>query len=205
LSVIRPFEGVTPGDVADFETSPHMDRWRLGDTPRDPAQQLQWIRLEDRGRTLLICDRVILMRVSWDDLNAAGLVEGQQVTIDGRRYRCRLLTGGSRFRQADVGHAGGWPSSNEWDRYVAAEDPIEGLPRPAQTDLDQTLEPADQASPHNMLWNWFGAVSWTREPYEHKETARCCRGYHSARFFYLNTQSHRHEDIGWRPVLEPLD
>jgi hypothetical protein len=47
-------------------------------------------------------------------------------------------------------------------------------------------------------------VSWTQEPFRHRATARCCRGFHAAGFFYLNTQSHRHEDIGWRPVLEAL-
>lgn len=205
LSVIRPYEGVTPGNVADFETAADMLSWQIGDTPSDPAQQLQWVRIEDEGRLLLISDRVLLMRISWDDLNEAGYVQGRPVAIDGRRYLCRLLTGGSRFRVEGDACSGGWPTANEWDRYVAAESSLEGLPTPSPTDLDDTLDWADQASPHNALWNWFGAVSWTREPYEHKETARCCRGYRSARFFYLNTQSHRHEDIGWRPVLEPLD
>lgn len=206
LSVLQPCAGLVAGDVADFETAPDLVAWRLGDTPADPARRLQWLRLRDQGRTLLISDRVLLMRISWDDLDAAGLVTGRTVTIDGRDYRCRLLTGGSRFRSGDEadGYPGGWPLANEWDRYVGAEAGIPGLPPPSAADLDGSLELGDQASPHNALWNWFAAVCWTQEPYALRATARCCRGYRSARYFYLNTRSHRHEDIGWRPVLEPL-
>jgi hypothetical protein len=205
LTVLRPYEGLAPGDVADFETAPDMELWRIGNTPTDAAQQLQWVCLEDQGRQLLISDRVLLMRISWDDLEAAGYVTGRAVTIDGRRYLCRLLSGGSSFRSADDGYAGGWPLANEWDRYISAEAPTTGLPKPSASDLDESLDAADLQSEHNALWNWFGAVSWTREPYAQRESARCCRGYRSARYFYLNTQSHRHEDIGWRPVLEALE
>ncbi|MFM7624968.1 MAG: hypothetical protein ACKO7G_00595 [Gammaproteobacteria bacterium] len=56
----------------------------------------------------------------------------------------------------------------------------------------------------SSLWNWFGAASWTRKPYRRKAIACVCRGYHAPGFFYLNRHSHRHEDIGWRPVLVPL-
>lgn len=206
LSVLNPLVGLACGDVADFEVAPDMSLWQLGNTPREAAHQLQWVRVTDQGRTLLVSDRVLLMRISWDDLDAAGLVKGRLVTIDGRDYRCRLLTGGSRFRGGDEadGYPGGCPESNEWDRYVGGEAALHDLPTPAYTDLDATLDRQDLESPHNALWNWFGAVSWTQEPYALRESARCCRGYRSARYFYLNTRSHRHEDIGWRPVLEPL-
>ena len=205
LTVLRPYEGLATGNVADFETAPDMELWRIGDTPANKTHQLQWVCIEDQGRLLLISDRVLLMRISWDDLQTTGYVAGRVVTIDGRRYQCRLLTGGSRFRSTDDGFAGGWPAANEWDRYVAAEAPMAGLPKPSPTDLDETLDHMDLHSEHNALWNWFGAVSWTQEPYAQLETARCCRGYRSARYFYLNTHSHRHEDIGWRPVLELIE
>ena len=41
-------------------------------------------------------------------------------------------------------------------------------------------------------------------PYLNRDNARCCRGYKAGQCFYLNTFDHRHEDIGWRPVLEEL-
>lgn len=203
LSLLKPAYPHVPGDIADFETAPDFDRWRLGDTPAEPGHQLQWNVIEDDGRRLLICDRMILVRVSWDDLHAAGYVAGRTVFIDGRAYLCRLLSGGADFRVENDGFQGATPR-NEWDRYIGGDEPVLGLPQPVVRDVGRDLSEADLTSPHNQLWNWLGAVSWTQEPYLHRTTARCCRGYQSARFFYLNTQSHRHEDIGWRPVLEPL-
>lgn len=43
------------------------------------------------GQTLLIADRALLAGVSYDDLGAAGFVEGQEVTLGGKDYLCRLL------------------------------------------------------------------------------------------------------------------
>lgn len=205
LSTIQPCEGMQAGDVHDFEALPDMGSWTLGDTPDDPALRLQWVRVHDGDKTLLICDRVLLMRVSWDDLDATGLVEGRTVVVDGRRHVCRLLTGGSRFRRVDAPTEGGDPADNEWDRHVCAQAGLPGLIAPSVADLRGTPSAEDRLSQHNQVWNWFGAHSWTRDPYELRPTARCCRGFWSAGFFYLNTRSHRHEDIGWRPVLEAQD
>ena len=48
----------------------------------------------------------------------------------------------------------------------------------------------------------LGAVSWTAETVTSRANGRVCRGYHSPTYFYINTVNHRHEDIGWRPILE---
>lgn len=203
LSLLKPFDFAPAGDISEFDQAPDFARWSLGDTPENDACALRWIVIEDAGRQLMISDRVILVRVSWDDLHEAGYVIGRTVTIDGCDYRCRLLSGGEEFRTPDDGYSGGAPA-NEWDRIIAGGDAIDGLPPPALRTADDQLDPAALSDPHNEIWNWFGAVSWTRETYRHKSTARVCRGYHAAGYFYLNTQSHRHEDIGWRPVLEAL-
>ena len=202
LSMLSPYPGLECGDIADFSLAPDWSRWRLGDTPRNAAHRLRWIVIESAGRRLLICDRVILVRVSWRDLDQAGFVRGAPVQIDGREYNCRLMTGGQDFRVADDGYSRGKPDQNEWDRFVVGEEQISGLPQPTSDDLDRVLNEGDRTSPHNQFWNWMGAVSWTATPFARRETARCCRGYASAGFFYLNTFDHRHEDIGWRPVLE---
>lgn len=203
LSALKPFDFVPAGDIAEFESCPDFGRWSLSDTPDQEAHVLNWVEVEDAGRRILVCDRVILVRVSWDDLEAEGYVRGREVSIDGQRYSCRLLSGGTRFKQTENAYAGGDPD-NEWDRIVGDPATSDGALRPAARAKGDPLDRTALEDPHNKLWNWFGAVSWTREPYALEATARVCRGFHSAGFFYLNTRSHRHEDIGWRPVLERL-
>jgi hypothetical protein len=202
LSTLIPYDGIEPGNIADFSAFPDWSRWHIGDTPSTPEHRLRWIVLEDRERRLFICDRVILVRVSWQDLDSVGLVEGTKIDIDGSQYICRLMTGGRDFRVPEDGHSGGSPSDNEWDLIVAGEQAIQGLPVPDRFSVDRNLNETDRLGLHNQMWNWFGVVSWTAMPFARRESARCCRGYHSASYFYLNTFNHRHEDIGWRPVLE---
>ncbi|MFM8681131.1 MAG: hypothetical protein ACKOGH_16235 [Alphaproteobacteria bacterium] len=201
LSVLKPFDFAPPGDIAEFEPRPDFARWALVDTPPRPEDALRWNEVEADGRRLLVCDRVILVRVSWDDLDAAGYVEGRDITIDGRRFSCRLLSGGEAFRAGEDGYAGGAPG-NEWDDIVGGRAHVAGAPAPPARAASDALDAHALADPHNRLWNWFGAVSWTREPYRPDPRVRVCRGFHAAGYFYLNTRSHRHEDIGWRPVLE---
>lgn len=112
------------------------------------------------------------------------------------------MTGGQDFRIPEDGYSGGFPSDNEWDRFVTGEQGIRGLPLAVSCKLNRVLNETVRLSPHNQLWNWLGVVSWTAMPFAWRETARCSRGYYTANYFYLNTFNHRHEDIGWRPVLE---
>ena len=101
------------GDIPQMSGS--MANYTFGDTPSADANKLQWVKIKDGDKTLLICDRVILVNVSWDDLNGQGYVTGKTITIDGTKYKCRLLTGGSNRRNNDW-YAGGTPTNNEWDR-----------------------------------------------------------------------------------------
>ena len=75
-----------------------MANYTFGNTPSDDANKLQWVKIKDGDKTLLICDRVILVNVSWDDLNGQGYVTGKTVIIDGAKYKCRLLSCGSNYR-----------------------------------------------------------------------------------------------------------
>jgi len=66
---------------------------------------ITWVKPD--GMNLFIADRVLLNMVSWDDLNNAGFVEGKNITIDGCRYRCRLLQVGAIKYEP-----------NEWDAIL---------------------------------------------------------------------------------------
>ena len=181
-----------------------MANYTFGDTPSADANKLQWVKIKDGDKTLLICDRVILVNVSWDDLNGQGYVTGKTVTIDGAKYKCRLLTGGSNRRNGDS-YAGGTPTNNEWDRFITREEVISGLPAPVSSDLDSSTNSTDLNSAHNKFWNWFYVYSWCQETYAEGASNRAYRGYSSARLWNWNYSSYRYATLGFRPVLEILN
>ena len=181
-----------------------MANYTFGDTPSADANKLQWVKIKDGDKTLLICDRVILVSVSWDDLNGQGYVTGKTITIDGTKYKCRLLTGGSNRRNNDW-YAGGTPTNNEWDRFITREEVITGLPAPVSSDLDTNLNTTDHNSTHNQLWHWVGVYSWCQETWAENASYRARRGYDSARSWYFDSSGGRYVYVGFRPVLEVLN
>lgn len=181
-----------------------MANYTFGDTPSADANKLQWVKIKDGDKTLLICDRVILVSVSWDDLNGQGYVTGKTITIDGTKYKCRLLTGGSNRRNNDW-YAGGTPTNNEWDRFITREEVITGLPAPVSSDLDTNLNTTDHNSTHNQLWHWVGVYSWCQETWAENASYRAYRGYTSARFWSFTSSGPRLVVVGFRPVLEVLN
>lgn len=181
-----------------------MANYTFGDTPSADANKLQWVKIKDGDKTLLICDRVILVSVSWDDLNGQGYVTGKTITIDGTKYKCRLLTGGSNRRNNDR-YAGGTPTNNEWDRFITREEVITGLPAPVSSDLDTNLNTTDHNSAHNQLWHWVGVYSWCQETWAENASYRALRGYDSARSWNCNYAAIRYAYVGFRPVLEVLN
>ena len=181
-----------------------MANYTFGDTPSADANKLQWVKIKDGDKTLLICDRVILVSVSWDDLNGQGYVTGKTITIDGTKYKCRLLTGGSNRRNNDW-YAGGTPTNNEWDRFITREEVITGLPAPVSSDLDTNLNTTDHNSTHNQLWHWVGVYSWCQETWAENASYRAYRGCNSARRWLGNSSGYRLVDVGFRPVLEVLN
>ena len=181
-----------------------MANYTFGDTPSADANKLQWVKIKDGDKTLLICDRVILVSVSWDDLNSQGYITGKTVTIDGAKYKCRVLTGGSDYRNGDT-YAGGTPTNNEWDRFITREEVISGLPAPVSSDLDNNQNSTDFNSAHNKFWNWFYVYSWCQEVYARAASNRVYRGYYSARDFDWSSSGTRHVRLGFRPVLEVLN
>lgn len=181
-----------------------MANYTFGNTPSADANKLQWVKIKDGDKTLLICDRVILVSVSWDDLNAQGYITGKTVTIDGTKYKCRVLTGGNNRRNNDY-YAGGTPTNNEWDRFITREEVISGLPAPVSSDLDTSLNVTDHNSTHNQLWHWVGVYSWCQETYAENASYRAYRGFNSARRWNCSSSGYRSVNLGFRPVLEILN
>lgn len=192
------------GNISNFSTDTAMANWTIGNTPTDDTKKLQWIKIQDGAKTLLVCDRNILANVSWDDLNSQGYITGKTITIDGQTYKCRLLTGGSNYRSGSDNYSGG-TTPNEWDRFITNEDGISGLPSPNSGDLDSSSVASDFTGTHNTLWHWDYMYSWAQETYTQNAACRSFRGFSSARCWYSNPSSDRYTCIGWRPALEVLN
>lgn len=77
----------------------------------------------DKG--LIISDRVIFIKYSWNDLNNLKLIEGITSQEDSTlNFKVRSLTGGVAYADkngnkslTDQGY-GAWPTNNEWDKYI---------------------------------------------------------------------------------------
>ena len=182
-----------------------MANYTFGDTPAAEANQLQWHKIQDGDKTLLICDRVILVNCSWNDLNSQGYITGKEVTIDGAKYKCRVLTGGTGPRSSNDYYSGGTPTNNEWDRFITREEVITGLPAPVSSDLDSTGNATDLNSTHNQFWNWYYVYSWCQETYSGNSPYRALRGYYSARYWNYYNATRQNAIVGFRPVLEVLN
>ena len=65
-----------------------------------PDMAISWVPVNG----LLIADQCLLTNVSWDDLDAQGLVSGKEITVQGFRFQIRLLKVGSEDNVP-----------NEWD------------------------------------------------------------------------------------------
>lgn len=182
-----------------------ISNYSFGNTPSDDAKKLQWVKIKDGDKTLLICDRVILVNVTWNDLNSAGWIFGKEVNIDSAKYKLRSLTGGTGPRSTNDWYSGGTPANNEWDRFVTREEVITGLPAPVSSDLDSSLNSTDLSSTHNALWNWAGVYTWCQETYSSNTSYRAVRGYGSARSWNYYDATVSNSNVGFRPVLEILN
>ena len=81
-------------------------RYQPGQTIRfADGNDLRWVVVND----MLIADRTLLVKISWNDLSQQGFVLGNTVSINGSKFLCRLLR---------VGPEEGAP--NEWDAALDA-------------------------------------------------------------------------------------
>lgn len=199
---IAPSGAPSVGNILKYDSVNGSIEIRNTDT--NDEYKLRWVEVNDGYKKLLISDRCLLSRVTWDELNAQGLISGKEIIIDGRRYKIRLLKGGIGYRNGTDGYGGGMPTTNEWDRIITNENSVTGLPKPTNTDLDSTQNATDLNSIHNQFWNWYHIYSWCQDVYSENSSSRIVRGSSSARFLNQGSSDYRGDATGWRPVLEVI-
>lgn len=143
----------------------------------ESRKALQWIELnKSDGTKLLVCDRCLVVSISWNNLNSAGLIFGKEVTIDGKKYKLRSLTGST-----GASGTNGAGCNNEWDNLI------------------------DAVGESNDITHWKSIYSWCQETYYDGASGRSLRGSGSARDYNRSTATTAHSSLGWRPVLEVLN
>lgn len=192
------------GDIPDYIKGQGIE---IRDTSKTETLQIWWRELIKGDKKYLICDRNLLGRISWDDLNVQNLIKGKKIKIDGQDYLLRVLTGGkeSRFSSGGRSNAGG-KLPNEWDDWITNEfGVLEGFPKPTTEDLDSESTRTKFLGEHNQFWNWYYMQSWCQDVYESVSTSRTVRGSISPKYYDYFQSSGIHYLWGWRPVLELLN
>ena len=91
------------GDIPQYDGSSTIS---ISPVTRE-EEPITWIK--PYGINILVADRVLLAKVSWEDLDKNGFVNGKEIVIEGQHFRCRLL---------HVGNTEDVP--NEWDNILDA-------------------------------------------------------------------------------------
>lgn len=131
---------------------------------------------DSEGKTKLVCDRNLQHSISWDTINAAGLVNGVEVQIGSKKGIMRLMTGGISASDTD----------NEWDRIVC------------QSTLNGTVTAGD-----NTVWNWQSCYTITSTTIDGTSTARVQRGLAGSTptYYASNSSGYAGANLGFRPII----
>lgn len=198
---VSPNYNIGKGNLPSAWTEP-LSGWSIGNTNPAEENQLYWHKIRDGNKTLLICDRAILCYFRPVDLDNMGRVSGTPVTIDGKKYTLRVLTGGMTNSDAQSG-------DNEWNRYVLNKANIPGLPIPSSSDFRSDYGDLDAWNIQfkgelNRFWNWMYISTMVQESDEVSDTRRL-RGELSAGHIATIRNISSSSGTGWRPVLEVLN
>ncbi len=128
--------------------------------------------------SLFIADYAVTHKVSWDDLNTAGLIFGKNYASGGVDYTLRTPSVGSDCTGLDDSQRG-VPQSNEWDRILNKDS--------------------------SYIKNWNGIYSWGQDTTRYNSSLRAVRGYDSGRRWNDDDATDSLPLVGFRPVLEVLN
>ncbi len=165
-----------------------------------------WLHFELDGKTLFVAKKSYRHSVSWDHINARGAVFGTRtVTIQGRTYKVRLLTGAdTNPTSVAVGYNPIGTEESEWNRLLY------NVHNGVHTNTNNTTPPGEWPlySDADLLVHYNygnGSYSWCQETHATNATLRVLRGFSGVTNFTSVTSSGTNAYFGWRPVLELID
>ena len=152
-----------------------VDAYKLASAMATTEEYAQQNKYE---HSLFVADYAVTHTISWDNLNAAGLIFGKNYAAGGVEYTLRTPSEGRSYRDSGESVCGN-PQSNEWDRILDKYD--------------------------GYIKNWSGMSSWGQDTAHNYAQGRANRGYSSARNWSFHESSGAKSHLGFRPVLEVLN
>ncbi len=170
-----------------------------------------WLHFVDPvdNKTKYIAKKPYRHSISWDQLNAAGIVYGKQISIGSNQYICRLIKSGlTDPMDATAGYDTEPTHGSEWNRLMY---PICALTGEAAYDVfnpdgpqPNTWASYDQTNDLYLLTH-DGRYSWCQETHSGNTNQRVRRGYYGVCRVNLFASSSATSNYGWRPCLELVD
>lgn len=183
ISLHVPTNPTYDGDIVNF-VEDGMIILNGADYRKNDA--ITWIKPDHMP--ILVADRVLVRKVSYNDLMEMGYasdgpIGGRIVRLNGIPFCCRLPDGGSKILQGTYDNT----EPNEWDACLSI------------------------AGDDNGIWHWAMMSFWAQGKSKKRggngttlQTARPARGFNKPTSFTPMFGKHRGKDIGFRPILEPL-
>lgn len=186
------------GDLFKFKAENVTDI-TIGDTNPNEPFQLKWVEANYNGKMLYISDRCLVEGMTALDAESLQL-NGKVVTIDGKRYTLRMMTGGSESDSFSDSYNGGMGlPANEWDEVFLNNAELPGL---IKWDNSSSSDSA-----FNKFWNYQNTASMCMEKNAKYPTYHVYRGPSDNYWPATRWKSYSENSIlntgAWRPVLEP--
>ncbi len=172
-----------------------------------------WLHFVDPidNKTKFIAKKPFRRSLSWNQLNAAGIVYGKEITIGSNQYICRLIKSGlTDPMDATVGYDTEPTWGSEWNRLMY---PICAPTGNATYDVFNPNGPQPGAwASYNQTDDLIllssggsGSYTWCQETHSLNTGFRSLRGYNGVSGVVPNTSSNASSARGWRPLLELVE
>ena len=174
--------GTANGDLPDstlhyvpFTYAGTVDAYKL---TSEMATTEEYAETYKYAHSLFIADFAVTHEVSWDNLNAKGLIFGNSYAAGGVDYTLRAPSVGSNYTGSGNSERG-VPQSNEWDTMLNKDS--------------------------GYIQNWNAMYSWGQDTVSVDASNRAVRGCNSARYWNYYHAANSGLGVGFRPVLEVLN
>lgn len=163
-----------------------------------------WLKFLIDGQIYFVAKQPFRYNLSWDQINAAGAIDGSKIIeIDGYRFEVGLLEGiGPDHSVVSSGYDVALSHGSEWNRLMYNVAEPDTRERGSQVGPNWASYPQTDVADGLWLSAGNGRYSWCKEPWPTNANNRVLRGYTSVSNLNNHTSSNVNSYYGWRPRLK---